>query len=92
MPFATSNVRLTSAGDLWRLVGTWSGNTGDASGSAPSVRGIVYDCQFQNQDATSAEDRPTPCDVSYSTTTGLSTITVHNHADVTTGRFSILYK
>lgn len=92
MPFATSNIALGSSGDKWELHGTWSGSAGDASGAAPSVRGIVYSCIFQNHDATSGEDRPTPVDVSYSSTTGLSTITVHNHSDVTTGRFSIVYK
>jgi hypothetical protein len=91
MAFATSNVALGSNGDAWALRGTWSGNSEDASGTV-TVRGIVYSALFQNQDATSQEDRPTPVDVSYSGTTGLSTITVHNHATVTTGRFNIVFK
>ena len=91
MAFATSNVRLGSVGDTFSLRGGWTGSSSDASGTL-AVRGLVFSAIFQNHDATSQEDRPTPCDVSYSGTTGLSTITVHNHADVSVGRFHVIFK
>ena len=91
MAFATSNVKLGSAGDKWTLSGGWTGSAGDVSGTL-TVGGLISSCIFQNHDATSNEDRPTPCDISYSSTTGKSTVTVHNHSDVSVGRFNIVYQ
>ncbi len=91
MAFATSGVQSSNAGDLNRLIGTWSGAEGDAAGTV-TVGGIVYNHQFSIHDSQSGEDRPVPCSISYSTTTGLSTITVYNKVGVTTGRFSVDYR
>lgn len=89
MAFATSNVKYTAGLGLNWLIGDWSGNAGDASGTLTLKGGRVYMVHVYNQDATSAEDRPTPCDVSVSA--GTITVTVHNHSDVTQGRFMIGY-
>lgn len=91
MAFAVTNQHLGSAGDKWRMDGTWSGSVGDAEGTV-SVSGVVYQSSFDIQDAQSGEDRPVPTSVSYSTTSGLSTITVYNSVNVTTGRFTILFR
>ena len=91
MAFATSNIKLESAGSLWNLTGNWTGGVGDASGTI-TVGGRVTSLQFYNRDATSQEDRPTPASLSQDTSTGITTITVHNHADVTDGSFSVLYR
>ena len=91
MAFATSQIQLGSTGDGWVLRGSWTGSEGDASGTV-SVGGLVSQVSFQNHDATSNEDRPTPCDISRDSTTGISTITVHNHSTVSVGRFAIHYK
>lgn len=89
MAFATSSVKTASGGNLRWLVGNWTGNVGDAAGTVTLKGGSVYLCHFYNQDATSQEDRPTPCDISVSS--GTITITVYNHNDVTQGRFIIAY-
>ena len=89
MAFATASVKTASGGNLRWLVGNWSGAVGDASGSVTVKGGSVYLCHFYNQDATSQEDRPTPCDISVSS--GTITITVHNHVAVTNGRFILAY-
>lgn len=92
MAFATSNVKQSAFGTFNSLVGDWTGSAGDASGTISVGGARVYLCIVSNQDAVSQEDRPTPCDISTNTTTGISTITVHNHADVTQGRFFIVYR
>lgn len=89
MAFATTNVNVASVGNLNCLVGNWTGAIGDASGTVSIKGGNVYLVSFYNQDASSQEDRPTPCDISYSS--GTITITVHNHSGVTTGRFIVIY-
>lgn len=90
MAFASSNVKTASVGNLRVIVGDWTGVYGDASATALTLKGgKVYLCHFENQDATSQEDRPTPCDVSVSN--GAITITIHNHVDVTQGRFIVIY-
>ena len=91
MPFVTSNVKLESAGSLWRLVGNWSGAVGDATGTV-GVGGRVWDVNFGIQDAQSQEDRPVPTSISQNTTTGVSTVSVYNKSAVTTGNFSITYR
>ena len=90
MAFARSNTKTASVGNLKTLVGSWSGVSGDASGSFDIKGGRVFLCEFSNFDATSQEDRPTPCDVSESG--GTITITVHNHNGVTNGRYIIFYE
>lgn len=91
MAFATSNVRLDSSGSSWDLTGAWTGNSEDASGTITVGGAKIIACNFYNLDATSGEDRPTPCSASTDTTTGITTITVHNHSNVTNGIFSVRY-
>ena len=89
MAFAATNLQHASLGNLRAQVGDWTGSSGDASGTLTLKGGRVWLCSFGNQDATSQEDRPTPCDVSVSS--GTITITIHNHSDVTNGRFIVIY-
>ena len=89
MAFATSNVKAASIGNLRWHIGDWTGVVGDASGTITLKGGRVYLVNFYDQDATSQEDRPTPCDITVSS--GTITITVHNHVNVTNGRFIIAY-
>ena len=89
MAFATSANHSDTLGSLHVLRGDWTGGVGDASGTITLKGGRVYLCHVYKQDATSNEDRPTPCDVSV--TTGTITVTVHNHSAVTNGRYLIAY-
>jgi len=89
MAFATSNVKAVSFGSVLGLVGDWSGNAGDAEGTVTLKGGRVYLVNFYNQDATSGEDRPTPCSVAVSS--GTITVTVNNQSNVTNGRFTLIY-
>ena len=90
MAFASSSVKTASVGNLRCIVGNWTGVMGDADTTALTLKGgSVYLCHFYNQDATSNEDRPTPCRISVSS--GTITITIINPVDVTQGRFIVIY-
>lgn len=88
MAFATTNIRTGVVGPLRFYCGDWTGNQNDASGAITLNGGRVYFRQFWNQDSESPKAEPV-VDVSASGAT--LTVTVHNHEDVTTGRFIIVY-
>lgn len=92
MAFATSSTKLSSNGDMWRFTGTWTGSAGDASGTVSVGGASIASAAFWIGDSNSAEDRPVPTSWSTDTTTGITTVTVHNHNDVTTGAFEITYR
>lgn len=92
MAFATSNVRLGSAGDFFALSGNWTGSSGDASGTLSVGGAMVTEAVFYNFDNSSQEDRPTPVSSSTNTTNGVTTLTVHNHSNVTNGVFRVIYR
>ena len=89
MAFATTNVQAANiAGPVKVYCGDWSGLPGDADGTITMGGGRVYMAHFENQDADSPREFPL-CDVSVSGST--ITVTVHNHQNVTNGRFVIIY-
>ena len=88
MAFATTNIRSATMGNLKAYAGDWSGSEGDASGSLTLNGGRVYMAQFQNQDADNPGQDPL-VDISASGST--ITLTVHNHLNVTNGRFIVIY-
>lgn len=88
MAFATSNIRHSVFGDLQVYAGDWTGNANDASGTITLNGGRVYLSQFNNQDADNPAEMPR-VDVSLSGST--LTLTVHNHMDVTNGRFLVIF-
>ena len=88
MAFATSNVRAGVTGDRKVMEGSWTGSSGDASGTLSIASGHVLEAQFLNQDADSPKEVPA-VDISYSG--GFATVTVHNHMNVTKGSFRIVY-
>lgn len=88
MAFATSNLNPGVEGNSKTLAGYWTGSLGDASGTMTLRTGWVKETRFENQDAESPKELPLT-DVSYSD--GTATITIHNHMNVTTGRFFIKF-
>ena len=90
MAFATTNVRLGSAGDKFRLTGNWTATQGDADGTVAVAGANVTSCTF-NIGNSADGDRPVPTQKSTNTTTGVTTITVRNADTVTDGYFSIEY-
>lgn len=68
-----------------QLSGTWSGAAGDAAGTL-AVSGVVIRADFQSYDVDNAWGIPR---ISLSTTSGITTITVNNQDDVTTGYFIV---
>ena len=88
MPFATTNLRPSVSGNRKVLEGDWTGSAGDDVGTITLSGGRVYVSRFENQDADDNKELPL-VDVSVSGST--ITVTVHNHMDVTNGRFSLTY-
>lgn len=86
MAFATSNARRFVNPKIY--VGDWTGSVGDASGTVTLTGTQVYLVLFFNHDADSPKEI-VPTDVSVSGST--ITITVHNHMDVTTGKFIVFF-
>ncbi len=91
MAFATSNVRLESIGSLFRMVGDFTSNVGDADGTV-AVGGKVYDKVFNDFSDTTPTTQPLPSKVSRNSTTGISTVTVNVSNGVTAGTFIIDYR
>lgn len=92
MAFATSNIKLGTAGSSWSLSGDWTAAAGDTSGTVSIGGARVYSCEFHNQDGDSGMQSKMETSVSTNTTTGLSTVTVNLSANaVTNGRFRITY-
>lgn len=69
-----------------QFTGIWSGASGDAAGTM-SVAGTVYQTDFDNYDSTNSYQVRPRCTVS--TSSGISTLTINNQADVTNGVFVI---
>jgi hypothetical protein len=91
MSFATSNVQKSVFGDLKVTYGDWSGSAADTAGTFGVSGGRVYAAHFTSQDS-SGVFIPAPVKVSVSTSGEVTTLTVYNTADVTTGRFLIIHK
>lgn len=89
MAFATTNIQSGVFGNMKYYAGDWSGSVGDASGTITLNGARVYLPIVYNQDAASTEDRPTPVDITASGST--ITVTVHNHSNVTNGRFLFIF-
>lgn len=89
MAFATSNVLGDTAGTSKVLKGQWSGSAGDAPGTIAVAGGQVYKADFEDMDSTGPTTYVAP--TSFSTSGYITTITVYNNANVTTGRFKIEY-
>ena len=66
--------------------GTWTHTEGAAAESL-TVAGYVYGGSVTNNDAAGTGDVNIGFSVSRSTTSGISTITIHNDSAVTLGRF-----
>lgn len=88
MAFATANVQGGSVGSLKFYAGDWTGSQGDASGVITLNGGRVYLSHFENQDTDNPTELP-PTDISISGS--VITLTVHNHMDVTNGRFLVIF-
>ena len=66
--------------------GTWTHAEG-ADEETLTVAGYVYSAKFSDCDSSESHDVGIPYSLSRSTTTGITTITVHAQAAVTDGRF-----
>ena len=88
MAFATSNPLAGTAGPFKFYAGAWSGLPGDASGTVTLGGGEVWVCEFWNSDSDTPKEMPL---VDRSISGSTITLTVHNHQDVTNGRFFIIY-
>lgn len=69
-----------------QLSGTWSGTAGDTAGSM-TIGGIVLSAVFNKFDADNTFGNPVRC--SSSVSSGITTLTVNNQDNVTTGYFTI---
>jgi len=69
------------------LYGTWT-HAEDSANESFSVAGYVYDAKFSMCDAT-GDQTLVGYSVSRSTTTGISTITIHCNGIVTDGRYIV---
>ena len=88
MAFATLNAQSASMGGVKVYCGDWTGNQGDASGTMTLAGGRVYQAHFENQDTDQQKEFPL---VDVSVSSGTITLTIHNHMDVTNGRFFVVY-
>lgn len=68
------------------LSGTWSGVSGDAAGSM-SIGGIVTSARFEKFDSDNTFQGLARC--SSSVSSGITTLTINNQDNVTTGYFTI---
>ena len=75
-------------GNVVIVHGTWT-HTKGAVEETIEVAGLVLGAVISHNDTGVAHDILNAWSVSRNTTTGISTITVHNQADVTDGRFII---
>lgn len=89
MAFAKTNVKTSVFGNLKVTYGDWTGSNNDSAGEVVVEGGRVYLADFTNQDPASPAQRKVP--VAVSSSSGLNTISVYNHDDVTTGRFLIIH-
>jgi len=90
MAFSTSvtGARYMGPGSM-QIVGTWTGNAGDAAGLM-TVSGSVNAVIFQKFDALDNTYQTLPrVETSFNTGTNLTTITVENQDNVSSGRFII---
>lgn len=79
------NVQYMGAGKS-QLTGDWTGASGDSAGSI-SVSGVVTNTLFQSYNSTNTwQIIPR---VTVSVVSGISTLTINNQDDVTTGYFTI---
>lgn len=69
-----------------RLSGTWSGSAGDAAGTI-AVAGPVFKADFQKFDSDNTFQGPVRVTSTYAS--GITTLTVNNQDNVTTGYFTI---
>lgn len=84
---ATINNQAYMGPGIRKVFGTWTGNAGDAAGTI-SMGGIVRQATFQKFDTLDQTFQIIPR-VEVSTTAGISTITVENQDNVTTGVFEL---
>jgi hypothetical protein len=75
---------------LKMTVGDWSGSAGDAAGTLDVSGGYVVGALFFKMDAQGNTSQIFP-NVGLSTTASVTTITVQNQDNVTTGRFIIIH-
>lgn len=88
MAFATANLQPGTQGNKRVLMGDWSGSAGDASGSLTIGGGRVYQAHFWDQGSSSPKEW-TQVDVAESS--GSCVVSIHNHRNVTNGRFIIVF-
>lgn len=69
-----------------QLSGTWSGVAGDTAGSM-TIGGIVLNAVFNKFDSDNTFGTPVRC--SSTVSSGITTLTVNNQDNVTTGYFTI---
>lgn len=86
MPFAATVRHTGVEGDFRYVSGDWTGAVGDADGTFAVATGYPVSVDFWNADAENSREKPL---VDFSTTSGITTYTIHNHMGVTTGRFLI---
>ena len=88
MAFATTYVRsIPICAGQRKLTGRWTGSSGDAAGTITVASARIYSYDFNNQDSDSPKEKP---DITVSTSSGKTTVSVHNHMNVTTGGFEII--
>jgi hypothetical protein len=88
MAFSSTVYKRDLSGTTKSVSGLWSGSAGDASGTFTVGSGFIKNASFRNEDADSPKEF-VQTDISYAS--GIATITVHNHQDVTNGKFDVTF-
>ena len=88
MAFATSEVVLRRADDAWRTTGRWTGAIGDAAGTI-TVPGMRVDEAVFNNNLATGGPANSPA-VTFTSSGGIVTVTVHNAVTVSGGFFTIV--
>lgn len=88
MAFATSNLALSNGGNKRVLTGNWSGTVGDTAGSLEIGSGYVSSFDFDPGVSTGPAEKPL---VTASVSNGVTTLSVHYHQTVTSGKFRVEY-
>ena len=88
MAFSATNLRRGVAGDLKITAGNWTGSAGDANGSLNVEGGVIYLAQFAPNDTVSPGQEPL---VTFSTSGGITTLSIANRETVTAGTFIVIH-
>lgn len=89
MAFATTNVTSGVRGNVKYLSGDWTASVGDTPGTIAIATGNLFSYDFSpGANSGIAQEKPL---VTVSFASGISTITINHHNDVSNGTFVVEY-